>query len=415
MTASEERSADEPTSGGSVLTRGLVLLMATATGLAVANNYYAQPLLAAIRGDLGLSGAVAGLVVTLSQLGYAIGLVLLLPLGDLVERRRLITLLGTGVAVGLAVLGSAPSAAVLLPAAVVVGALSVQAQVLVPLAASMASDAERGRVVGTVMSGLLIGVLLARTLAGWLAETGTWRVVYYVAAGLMLVQVLALRRGLPREHEHAGLSYGRLLASTWSLLREESLLRRRALYGGLAFGGFSVLWTSMAFLLAGPRYGYSVGIIGTFGLVGAAGAAMASAAGRLADRGVDRVTTWTGAVALAGSWLLVYLGGRHLAALVVGILVLDAAVQGVHVTNQSLIYTIRPEARGRITSVYMTSYFAGGAAGSALSAVAWDLAGWTAVSLVGAAFAAALVLAVAVGEGRSGSGAQPGRSATVTG
>jgi predicted MFS family arabinose efflux permease len=364
----------------------LVAIMAVATGLAVANNYYAQPLLPAISADLGLPHATAGLIVTVSQLGYAAGLVLLLPLGDLLERRGLVVALGVGAAAALALVGSAPTGAVLLPAAILAGALSVQAQVLVPLAATLASEEERGRVVGTVMSGLLVGILLARTVAGWLAQAGTWRLVYFAAAAAMLVQALTLARTLPRTRADTDLGYGRLLRSVLTIVRDEPVLRLRALYGALSMGAFSVLWTSIAFLLSDPPFDYGLGVIGMFGLAGAAGALTASLAGRLADQGRAALTTAVSSLLLALSWIPLALGAHSVAWLIAGIVVLDMGVQALHLSNQSVIFRLAPDARSRINSVYMTSYFAGGAIGSAASAAAWDAGGWSAVSLVGAGF-----------------------------
>jgi predicted MFS family arabinose efflux permease len=242
------------------------------------------------------------------------------------------------------------------------------------------------------MSGLLVGVLLARTAAGWIAEAGTWRIVYYVAAAAMLVQALALARALPASRAGTGLSYGRLLRTVPAIVREEPVLRLRAAFGALSFAAFSVLWTSMAFLLAEPPYDYGTGTIGLFGLVGAAGALMANVAGRLADRGHVEATTAICAGLLALSWLPIAMGGHSLAWLVVGILLLDMASQAQHISNQSEIFRLAPEARGRINSAYMTSYFAGGALGSAASAAAWAAGGWTAVSAVGAAFGAMSLL-----------------------
>jgi predicted MFS family arabinose efflux permease len=383
------------------LSRRLVLLMAVATGLAVANLYYTQPLLPAIADDLGLPGATAGLIVTVLQLGYAAGLVFLLPLGDLLERRRLIVGLGVAVAAALAWFGAAPSGGVLLPAAIAVGALSVQAQLLVPLAATLASEEERGRVVGTVMSGLLFGVLLARTVAGWLAETGSWRIVFFVAGAAMLVQAAVLARRLPPSRADTQLSYGQLLRSVPTIIRAEPVLRLRALYGGLAFGGFSVFWTSVAFLLHGPPYGYGSGTIGLFGLAGAAGALTAGLAGRLADRGHTAATTMVATVLLAVSWIPLALGAHSVAWLLVGIVVFDMAVQALHISNQSEIYRLAPEARSRINSAYMTAYFSGGAIGSAASAAAWDAGGWSAVCVVGAGFGVAGVLVWAISRARA--------------
>jgi predicted MFS family arabinose efflux permease len=369
--------------------------MATATGLSVANNYYAQPLLPAIGRALHASTALAGLVVTAAQVGYALGLLFLLPLGDLVERRRLIVTLSLATAAVLVWLGLSPTMAWLLPAAFAVGSTSVLAQIIVPFAAGLAGDNERGQVVGTVMSGLLVGILLARTIAGWLAETGTWRAVYFVAAGAMVAQSAVLAAKLPTWRRPAALSYPRLVASVAQLLREEPVLRLRATYGMFSFATFSALWTSLAFVLA-RNYHYSPGVIGMFGLVGAAGAVAASAAGRLADRGWQWRTTGASTVLLFGSWALIWEGRRSIVAMIVGLAVFDLAAQGLHITNQSEIYRLRPEARSRLTSAYMFVYFAGGAAGSVLSAALYGAYGWAGPCAAGAVLAlCALTLWVA--------------------
>jgi predicted MFS family arabinose efflux permease len=381
-----------PPAPGARMDRALVMLLAAATGLAVASNYYVQPLLPVLQAHLRLHGSVAGLVVTAGQVGYAIGLIFVLPLGDLFERRRLIVVLSVGTALALVGFALSTSAAQVMTAAAFVGVLSVVAQLLVPFAASLAADDERGKVVGTVMGGLLLGILVARTVAGYLAELGGWPTVYWVAAGLMLASAVALRFRLPRFHSEAGLTYPRLIASTWTLVWHEPVLRLRMLYGAVSFGGFNVLWTSIAFLLAGAPYHYSTGTIGLFGLVGAAGALAANAAGRLADAGHVRFTTGTAAILLCVSWWPVALGRHSLLALVIGVVVLDLAVQGLHISNQSQIYQLRPEARARLTSAYMTAYFVGGAAGSALSTAAYVHSGWTAVCVVGAAFGALAIV-----------------------
>ncbi|GAA2873264.1 MFS transporter [Streptomyces mexicanus] len=369
-----------------------ILVMSVAVGLCVAGNYYAQPLLDTIARDLHLSSASAALVVTAAQVGYVLGLVLLLPLGDLLERRRLVCGLTLATACSLAVSASAPNAALLLAGTALTGLLAVTAQILVPFAADLAAPHRRGRTVGTVMSGLVLGMLLARTASGALAAVGGWRTVYWVAAAAMLILTAVLHRVLPRYRAHAGLPYGRLLRSTAALLIQEPVLRVRSAIGMLAFACFSVLWTSLAFLLSGPGYGWSDGEIGLLGLAGAAGAIAAQAAGRLADRGRTTLTTAVGALLLLGSWWPVALGAHHLTALIIGIVVLDLAHQGVHITNQSLIYSLRPEARGRITSAYMTCYFVGGAAGSALAGLLHARAGWQGVCTLGATLAALLCL-----------------------
>ncbi|MHB2022649.1 MAG: MFS transporter [Mycobacteriales bacterium] len=373
-------------------------MLAVATGVSVANLYYAQPLLPLIRRSLGLSPGVAGLMITLSQLGYAAGLLLLLPLGDLLERRRLIVAVSVGTSVAMAWVALSPVAGSLLAAAVVVGTLSVVTQMLVPFAATLAGPDERGRVVGTVMSGLLVGVLLARTVAGALAAVGGWRVVFWTGAGLMLVSALVLAQALPAHREKLRVSYPELLRSLGSLTRQEPVLRRRAIYGALSFGAFSVVWTSLAFLLAGRPYHFGAGVIGLFGLAGAAGALAASAAGRLADQGRAASNTVLAAVLVAGSFLPLWLGRHSLASLLVGILVLDVGVQGIHITNQSQIYQLRQEANSRVNAVYMTGYFIGGAIGSTVSAFSYGAAGWAGVAVTGGAFGATLMLVVAGGQ-----------------
>ncbi len=372
--------------GGGV-SRGLVLLLATACGTAAANLYYAQPLLHTLAVAFGVSNATAGLLITISQLGYVVGLALLVPLGDLHERRGLIsgTMLVTAAALALSAV--APAFAVLGAALAVVGVTSVVAQIIVPMSSSLSAEHERGSVVGTVMSGLLIGILLARTVSGLIAAAFGWRVVFWFAAAAMVLLAATLRRKLPKVPPTTELSYGELLRSVASLVRGEPILRQRMMVGALTFGCFSTLWTSLAFLLSGPPYGYGNGVIGLFGLVGVVGALAASGAGRLADRGHNgRATTVTALIMLA-SWGVLALGKTSLVALIIGIALLDLGVQGLHISNQSAIYALRPEARSRLTTAYMVAYFLGGAALSAISAALYGAAGWGGICLLGAATA----------------------------
>ncbi|MBS3049287.1 MFS transporter [Enterobacter mori] len=369
------------------LSPALILLMSVATGLAVASNYYAQPLLDTIARAFNLSASSAGFIVTSAQLGYAAGLLFLVPLGDMFERRMLIvsmTLLAAG---GMLITASSQSLTMMIIGTALTGLFSVVAQILVPLAATLASPEKRGKVVGTIMSGLLLGILLARTVAGLLASLGGWRTVYWVASVLMVVMALALWRGLPKVKQENHLNYPQLLASVFSLFTQDKLLRTRALLGCFTFANFSILWTSMAFLLAAPPFNYSEGVIGLFGLAGAAGALGARPAGGLADKGKSHMTTTAGLVLLLLSWAAIWYGHFSVLALIVGILVLDLTVQGVHITNQTVIYRVKPEARNRLTAGYMTSYFIGGAAGSLISASAWQHAGWTGVCAIGAIMA----------------------------
>ncbi|HHF0154179.1 TPA: MFS transporter [Enterobacter roggenkampii] len=365
------------------LSPALILLMSVATGLAVASNYYAQPLLDTIARAFNLSASSAGFIVTAAQLGYAAGLLFLVPLGDMFERRMLIvsmTLLAAG---GMLITASSQSLMMMIIGTALTGLFSVVAQILVPLAATLASPEKRGKVVGTIMSGLLLGILLARTVAGLLASLGGWRTVYWVASVLMVIMALALWRGLPKVKQENHLNYPQLLASVFSLFTQDKLLRTRALLGCFTFANFSILWTSMAFLLAAPPFNYSEGVIGLFGLAGAAGALGARPAGGLADKGKSHLTTSAGLVLLLLSWAAIWYGHVSVLALIVGILVLDLTVQGVHITNQTVIYRVKPEARNRLTAGYMTSYFIGGAAGSLISASAWQHAGWSGVCAIG--------------------------------
>ncbi|MCI2262273.1 MFS transporter [Xanthomonas indica] len=372
--------------------RGLVLLMAIATGLAVASNYYAQPLLEVLAQTFAIDVRRAGMVVTTAQLAYAAGLLFLVPLGDRFERRSLIVGLYALSAVGLLVSAMAHSFALLLLGTLITGLSSVAAQILVPFAATLAAPHERGRVIGTVMSGLLLGILLARTVSGLLAGIGGWHTVYWVAAALILLVSGLLWRGLPRHPGNPRLSYPHLIGSVLALLRDEPVLRARAVLGGLIFAGFSMFWTTLAFLLSGPDYRYGTATIGLFGLIGAAGAFAANLSGKLSDRGAGHWVGWGGLVMLLLSWLLL-LGAPHsLWLLLAGVVLLDVAVQGVHIGNQSVIYQLDPAARNRITSAYVTCYFIGGAIGSSLGTAAYAYAGWRGVAIGGAALAVAALL-----------------------
>ncbi|EFE6851093.1 MFS transporter [Escherichia coli] len=342
------------------LSPALIVLISIATGLAVASNYYAQPLLDTIARNFSLSASSAGFIVTAAQLGYAAGLLFLVPLGDMFERRRLIvsmTLLAAG---GMLITASSQSLAMMILGTALTGLFSVVAQILVPL---------------------------ARTVAGLLANLGGWRTVFWVASVLMALMALALWRGLPQMKSETHLNYPQLLGSVFSMFISDKILRTRALLGCLTFANFSILWTSMAFLLAAPPFNYSDGVIGLFGLAGAAGALGARPAGGFADKGKSHHTTTFGLLLLLLSWLAIWFGHTSVLALIIGILVLDLTVQGVHITNQTVIYRIHPDARNRLTAGYMTSYFIGGAAGSLISASAWQHGGWAGVCLAGATIA----------------------------
>ena len=376
------------------LSSRLVVLLAVACGATVANLYYAQPLLDTIAHALNVSSGAAGLLVTATQAGYVAGLILIVPLGDRLQRRRLVSRLLVIDAAALAGATAAPSLGMLAAALAVVGVSSVAAQILVPFASSLAAEEERGRVVGRVMSGLLLGILLARTVAGVVAQLGGWRLIYGLAAGAMLILAFVLRRTLPdAEPPEGGLSYGDLLRSVGALIGDEPTLRLRMAFGFLSMASFSGLWTSIAFLLSGPEYGYSEAVIGLFSLAGIAGAWMAAIAGRVADAGHTLAGTRVAALGVLASWGLLALGAHSLAALVAGIVLFDLGVQATQILNQSVIFRLRPEARSRLNTAYMTCYFAGAVSGSAGASFAWEQGGWGAVSAAGA-IAAALGLAL---------------------
>ncbi|MQL50552.1 MFS transporter [Photorhabdus khanii] len=365
------------------LSPGLIALIAIATGLVVASNYYAQPLLDTIALQFNLTVSEAGFIVTTAQLSYAVGLIFLVPLGDMFERRSLIVSMTMLAAVGLLITALSQNIWQMLLGTALTGLFSVVAQVLVPLAATLALPHQRGKAVGIIMSGLLLGILLARTISGAMTTLGGWRTIFWVASVLLVILSLTLWRCLPRYKQVTTLNYCQLLGSIVKLVATTPLLRVRAILGALTFANFSLLWTSMAFLLSAPPFNYSEGIIGLFGLVGAAGALMATKTGQLVDKGKGSLTTSISLVLLLISWIPIGFAKESLIGFLIGILLLDTAVQGVHVTNQSTIYRIMPEAKNRLTSAYMTSYFIGGALGSLVSGYAYKHSGWYGVAAAG--------------------------------
>ncbi|MGC2485844.1 MAG: MFS transporter [Acidimicrobiales bacterium] len=377
------------------ISNSLIALFALACGLSAANLYYAQPVLHSISRSFHTNAGDVGLVVTFAQIGYALGLAFVVPLGDVVARRRLVPAVLTLTSLSLLACALAPNASVLIGISLLVGLGSVAAQILVPMAASLSRPSDRGRVVGTVMSGLLLGILLARTVSGLIAQLSSWRTVYVVAAVMAFGLAAVLLRCLPAEQSRPHVRYVTLLADTVRYFTSESLLRRRALFGGLSFAAFSVLWTTLAFLLSGAPFHYNDLTIGLFGLVGAAGALCANFAGRWADRHWTKPTTLIFSMAIAGSFLILWAGRHSIAMIIVGILVLDVGAQGVQVTNQSLIYRLAPHARSRINSAYMVCYFIGGALGSWIGSTIYQHDHWTGACVLGGALGlAATALAV---------------------
>jgi predicted MFS family arabinose efflux permease len=369
-----------------VLSRTVALLFSVACGLAVANVYYAQPLLDTIADEFGIDHATVGLVVTVTQIGYGLGLLLVVPLGDLLNRRRLIVGQSVLSVLALLMVAVAPNGTVLLAGMGAVGVLAVVTQVLVAYAAALAPAAERGRVVGVVTSGIIIGILLARTVSGTLADLFGWRSVYAVSAAATLVVAAVLAKILPRQEERrAPMAYPKLIGSVFALFIEERVLRVRAVLALLIFAAITMLWTPMVLPLSVPPLSLSHTEVGLFGLAGAMGAVGAARAGRLADQGHAQRTTGIALAIMLASWLPIALLPFSLWGLILGVVAIDFGLQSAHVVNQGLIYRVRPEAQSRLTAGYMIFYSIGSAAGSIASTLVYARAGWSGVCMAGAA------------------------------
>jgi predicted MFS family arabinose efflux permease len=357
--------------------------MAVGAGLAVANIYYSRPLLANIGRAFNASPAAMGGIAMLTQLGVATGIVCLVPLGDIRERRQLIIVLLVGASVSLIAVALAPSYLWLGVASFSVGVSSATPQMLVPFAAHLATPERRGQAVGTVMSGLLIGILLSRVASGYVGTLLGWRAMYWIASLMMVILAIVLATTLPRSQPTSRLTYPRLMQSLGRLILTEPVLRESAIVGSMLFGAFCVFWATLAFHLEAPPLFYGSRVAGLFGLIGAVGAAIAPLAGRLADRLNARANLRVAVYGAAAAFGLLWIFGHTIAGLLVGVILLDAGVQGGHVINQSRIHTLRPEVRNRLNTIYIFAFFLGGSAGSALGAAAWQRWQWSGVSVVG--------------------------------
>ncbi|MGE5612214.1 MAG: MFS transporter [Bacillota bacterium] len=361
----------------------LVWIMALACGVGVANLWYSQPLLVAMGHSLSVPSQQIGLVATLTQVGYALGMLLFVPLADLLDRRKLIVTLTWAVCGALVIIALAPSLGFLLAASFLVGLTTVAPQVIIPFAASLAQPRERGRIVGSLYTGLLLGVLLARTVSGFVGQYFGWRIMFWLAGALMIGMAILLRLLLPKDTAPAGSSYQSLMRSIWALVRNEPEVREAAFIGGGMFGAFSAFWTTLAFLLAAPPYQYGSQVAGLFGLIGATGATIAPLAGRLADRYGSRwVRSWA-LTATVVAFAVLGLGTWHLWALVLGVIILDGGVQAAHVCNQTRLFSLFPRAQGRVNTIYMLGFFGGGSLGSLLSIGCWTHWHWIGVCAVG--------------------------------
>ncbi|WP_405174205.1 MFS transporter [Paenibacillus sp. FSL H8-0261] len=368
---------------GGGLTKQFILILAIASGLSVANMYYNQPLLADIGRTFHASSNAVGYVSMLTQIGYALGMLFFVPLGDIRERRTLISGLLIAVSLSLVGFATAQNLIWMYIASFAIGITTVVPQVIIPLSAELALPEERGKVIGTVMSGLFFGILLARTISGIIGDMFGWRAMYWIAAAIMLLLSLILYQLIPKTKPENNSSYTDLLKSMGSLIRRYSTLREASLIGACMFGGFSVFWTSLAFFLEGEPYHYSSSITGLFGLIGVAGAAGAPFIGRLADRIAPKKIVGILLLLTLIAYGFFGLAGFTIWSLIAGVIILDLGVQGSQVSNQTRIYALEPAARSRINTVFMVSTFTGGAIGSTLGSFAWQHWGWNGVCLMG--------------------------------
>jgi predicted MFS family arabinose efflux permease len=362
---------------------GVLAIMAVGSGVAVANLYYIQPLLADVGRAFSASPSGMGVVAMLAQLGFATGVLFFVPIGDIGDRRRLILMMLIGAAVSLAAVATARTYLWIATAMFCVGAFSVSPQMFVPFAAHLAAPHRRGRAVGLVMSGLIMGILLSRTASGYIGEAAGWRSMFWIACLVTVILAVAMAATLPHSVGESQLHYSELIASLWHFTKREPVLRESSLAGAMLFASFSAFWSMLPFRLEMPPLHYGSRAAGLFGIVGVAGAAAAPIAGRLADRLNPRLNVQAALIATMVAWLVFAVFGHTIAGLIVGVVLLDAGVQAGHVTNLARIHALPGEARSRLTTVYMVTFFVGGAAGSALGAFAWQHWQWNGVCAVG--------------------------------
>ncbi|MCP1359006.1 MFS transporter [Aneurinibacillus migulanus] len=374
----------------------LTILLATACGIIVANLYYAQPLVGVISSSIGLSANSSGFIVTLTQSGYVVGLLFIVPMGDIVENRKLIVVSLLFTAVALAITAVSKQAMLFLAASFVIGLGSVATQVLVPFASYLASESSRGRVVGNVMSGLLLGIMLSRPLSSLIADFFGWHAVFALSATAVIILTIVLSKVLPTRKPSADTHYTALLGSMWHLLRTTPILRRRAAYHACVFASFSLFWTTVPQLLFSPAFHFSQKGIALFALVGVAGAVAAPVAGRLADRGLTRPATGIALLTVVISLLLPLIVQTSspigIAVLVISSLLLDAGVSANLVLGQRALFSLNPEIRSRLNGLFMAIFFFGGAIGSAIGGWAYAVGGWSTTLWIGIAFPIVAIL-----------------------
>jgi predicted MFS family arabinose efflux permease len=378
------------------MSTGRTLLFAVAGGAAVGNLYWSQPLLDDIAASLGTSASLAGLLVTLTQVGYALGILLVVPLGDVLDRRRLIPWVLVASAVALLLAAIAPTFATLLVALALVGLTTVAGQLLIPLAGDLADPAQRGRDRADDASGVLTGILVSRTISGLVADAFGWRAIYVLAAVVAVVLALLLRRAIPELEARGRVAYPQLILSVFRAVRTHRTVQVTLVISSSVFAVFTMFWTALTFLLSSDPYDFSTSSIGLVGLVGLAGAVAAQRVGRLHDRGLSVPVTGGAIVLLLFSLVVAGIGAHSIVVVLLAVLLLDVAVQAANVLNQTRLFSVDPGARSRLNTAFVTSNFIGGAIGSALASVLWNAGGWTAVTIGAAVLAgfAATVWAV---------------------
>ncbi len=367
--------------------------MSVACAVSVANIYYCQPLLSNIGRSLGVSDQAVSYLPMWTQAGVALGMLAFVPLGDMLPRRRLIVTMCAATTVAAILMAIAPGIALVDAAGFLTGLTTIVPHLVLPFAAKLARDEERGRVVGSILGGLLTGILLARVVSGYVGDALGWRGMYWIAAAAMAALAVTLRYALPYDRPEGKLRYGALLRSIAKLVATEPVLREASIVGGMLFGAFSSFWSTLIFFLGTPPYHYGARAAGLFGVVGVAGAAVAPLAGRMSDRRGPSFTITLAVLTTIASWVVFGIAGYSLVGLIAGVILLDLGVQAGHVANQTRIYALIPEARSRLNTVYMVSYFLGGALGSALGAAGWAMWGWKGVCIAGAAQGAAALAA----------------------
>ncbi|MFC4018421.1 MFS transporter [Micromonospora sp. GCM10011542] len=368
----------------SEMSRRLTFLFAVAAGAAIGNLYWTQPLLGFIAGDLGAATATAGWLVTATQVGYAVGVLLLVPLGDVLDRRRFVPVMLLTSAAALLLCALAPSIGVLLLALGVLGMTTISGQVLTPLAGDLAGDAHRGRIVGTVGSGTLTGILASRTVSGFVADAAGWRTIFALAAVVAVLLAVLLYRAVPPLAPRTRMPYPQLIASVGAVVLRERAARWTLVLAATGFAVFSLFWTALTFLLSGPPFRYPVAVIGLFGLAGLAGVLSGLHGGRLHDRGWSLPATGAAWVLALGAFVVAAHAGRSVALVVIAIIMIDVALQTQALLNRARLFALSHEARSRLNTALGTGNFIGAAVGSAAATTLWSVGGWTAVTITGA-------------------------------